>query len=309
MQLYIERCRMHLEPEVTIKGSEGDVLNAADVEWSWMNHYRVWEANREVFLFPENYYDPTLRKDKSTPYADLQNKLSQGNLTKDTAQDFFQLYFSELEALTNLNAVSTCLAVTTNFINGSLITQNTFFVFAKLNNSNGGYYYRTANAVKISDAADLWNNWTNWEKLTTGIKAESISSLYANNRPFIFWVEYLKQQVTAAGTNKSQYGTSKTFNYTCKIYYAFQKANGQWTSPHEVPDPGNVLNFVATPGITATDVLEVNISSAPFITQVSDVNASTPFDANCLFLDIAEATILVKCYWWYSQYCFNYCAY
>ena len=26
--------------------------------WNWLKRYRVWEANRRVFLFPENWIEP-----------------------------------------------------------------------------------------------------------------------------------------------------------------------------------------------------------------------------------------------------------
>ena len=34
-------------------------------EWEWMKAYRVWEANRKIFLWPENWIEPQLRDDAS----------------------------------------------------------------------------------------------------------------------------------------------------------------------------------------------------------------------------------------------------
>jgi hypothetical protein len=34
-------------------------------EWEWMKNYRVWKANRKVFLYPENWVEPEPRDDKS----------------------------------------------------------------------------------------------------------------------------------------------------------------------------------------------------------------------------------------------------
>jgi ABC toxin-like protein len=31
--------------------------------WEWMKNYRVWQANREVFLYPENWLAPEWRMD------------------------------------------------------------------------------------------------------------------------------------------------------------------------------------------------------------------------------------------------------
>src|SRR5262249_41974439 len=54
VQLFIERCLMNLERNVSPAS-----LNPA--QWEWMKRYRVWEANRKVFLFPENWLEAELR--------------------------------------------------------------------------------------------------------------------------------------------------------------------------------------------------------------------------------------------------------
>jgi hypothetical protein len=33
--------------------------------WEWLRRYRQWQANRKVFLSPENYLEPELRDDKT----------------------------------------------------------------------------------------------------------------------------------------------------------------------------------------------------------------------------------------------------
>jgi hypothetical protein len=34
--------------------------------WEWGKNYRVWEANRKVFLYPENWIEPELRLSRPT---------------------------------------------------------------------------------------------------------------------------------------------------------------------------------------------------------------------------------------------------
>jgi hypothetical protein len=31
-----------------------------DAEWAWRKNYRVWEANRKIFVYPENWLEPDL---------------------------------------------------------------------------------------------------------------------------------------------------------------------------------------------------------------------------------------------------------
>ena len=59
IQLFVQRCLMNLEersdiPELSVSPSAID----AD-QWEWMQYYRVWEANREIFLYPENWIVPS----------------------------------------------------------------------------------------------------------------------------------------------------------------------------------------------------------------------------------------------------------
>ena len=61
IQLFVQRCLLDIEPAVTV-----DQTDTSWAQWEWMSQYRVWEANREVFLFPENWIDPTLRKSATT---------------------------------------------------------------------------------------------------------------------------------------------------------------------------------------------------------------------------------------------------
>jgi SpoVK/Ycf46/Vps4 family AAA+-type ATPase len=40
--------------------------------WEWQKNYRVWEANRQMFLYPENWTEPELR-----PVLRMQSQLSE----------------------------------------------------------------------------------------------------------------------------------------------------------------------------------------------------------------------------------------
>ncbi|HEY6392176.1 MAG TPA: neuraminidase-like domain-containing protein, partial [Bryobacteraceae bacterium] len=72
VQLYMQRCRMNLEPYVSVAG-------IPTVWWEWMSNYRVWEANRKIFLYPENYIEPSLRKDATPIFRKLSEKLLQSD--------------------------------------------------------------------------------------------------------------------------------------------------------------------------------------------------------------------------------------
>ena len=56
---------MNLEaPQVVVDLTQDDTWN----QWEWMSRYRIWEANREVFLYPENWL---IESAAAQPHRDL----------------------------------------------------------------------------------------------------------------------------------------------------------------------------------------------------------------------------------------------
>ncbi len=72
VQLFVQRCLMNLEPEVAPSSIRAQ-------QWLWMKRYRVWEANRKVFLYPENWLEPELRDNKSAFFKELEGELLQAD--------------------------------------------------------------------------------------------------------------------------------------------------------------------------------------------------------------------------------------
>lgn len=50
--------------------------------WERMRRYRLWDANRKVFLYPENYLEPELRDDKTALYEEVESTLSDAQVPK-----------------------------------------------------------------------------------------------------------------------------------------------------------------------------------------------------------------------------------
>ncbi|BCI89978.1 hypothetical protein NIIDMKKI_51840 [Mycobacterium kansasii] len=83
VQTFVQRCFLNVEkPEVLISGAERADQVSLDAwsQWKWMKNYRIWEANRKIFLYPENWIEPALRDDKSPFFVELENELLQGKL-------------------------------------------------------------------------------------------------------------------------------------------------------------------------------------------------------------------------------------
>ncbi|MBK8413034.1 MAG: hypothetical protein IPL22_00135 [Bacteroidetes bacterium] len=59
VQLFVTRCLLNLESDRSTGAEKGVAPDAIDKDrWAWMKNYRVWEVNRKIFLYPENWLEP-----------------------------------------------------------------------------------------------------------------------------------------------------------------------------------------------------------------------------------------------------------
>lgn len=133
VQLFIQRCLMQLE----------DISPAAiDVKrWQWMKNYRVWEANRKVFLFPENWIEPELRDDKSELFKELEGQLSQNELDNDRATEILKGYLKELEDISRLNIVGMYVENVAD-LNGAATGETHVHIVGRTQNRPSHFFYR-----------------------------------------------------------------------------------------------------------------------------------------------------------------------
>src|SRR5262245_11337216 len=134
--MFVQRCLMNLERDVAANVQVDKRWN----EWKWMKNYRVWEANRKVFLYPENWIEPELRDDKSPFFKELENELMQNEVTLDTAEAAFLSYLEKLDVLARLEIVGTYHQVETDGQGQKMIDQ--LHVIERTRGTPHKYFYR-----------------------------------------------------------------------------------------------------------------------------------------------------------------------
>ncbi|HEX5026613.1 MAG TPA: neuraminidase-like domain-containing protein, partial [Agriterribacter sp.] len=172
VQLFIQRHLMNLEAET---------LDLDADRWEWMKNYRVWEANRKVFLYPENWIEPDLRLTKSEFFTDLQNALLQNDVTADLVETSIKDYLEKLDEISNIEVCGTYH----QYEEGDGITVDTIdvlHVFGKTSGVPNEYYYRTY----VDN-----NYWTPWTKVNLDIQDEHLLPIVLNNRLYLFWPEFI----------------------------------------------------------------------------------------------------------------------
>src|SRR5262249_55634258 len=130
VQLFVERCLLNLEPKVS--PASIDVQ-----EWAWRKRYRVWEANRKVFLFPENWLEPELRDDKSPFFKEIESDLLQSDITDDSAAAALLTYLAKLHDVAKLEPCGMFVQKAENSTD-----EDTVHVVARGAGAHRKYYYR-----------------------------------------------------------------------------------------------------------------------------------------------------------------------
>src|SRR3954451_13054655 len=97
-----------------------------------MQKYRVWEANRKVFLYPENWIKSELRDDKSPFFKELESELLQKDVNKHTVEDALKSYLFKVDEVANLKVVGLFLDE----------AEKKLHVFSRNRNAPYFFYYR-----------------------------------------------------------------------------------------------------------------------------------------------------------------------
>lgn len=169
VQLFVQRCFMGLEPDVVVK-ADGDNGDSAWRWWKWMRKYRVWEANRKVFLWPENWIEPELKKDRSGFFKDLENELLQNEVNQYTVETAFSNYLEKLDGVAQLEIAG--------FYQEDDGDNAIIHVFGRTKGTEPHlYYYRRYD----------YRQWTAWEKVDLDIQGDYLIPAVVNKRLFLFW--------------------------------------------------------------------------------------------------------------------------
>ena len=180
VQLFVQRCLLGVE--------DGVAVSAIDPRrWDWMSSYRLWEANRQVYLFPENWLEPSLRDDKSPFFKELESDLLQTDLTTASAQDSFLNYLYKLDEVARLDLVGLCLQDKSS---GNL-ADDVVHLFGRTIHHPHRYFYRR----RINNAT-----WTPWERIPVdieGVEKGDESGVHLipivwNRRVYLFWPQFLE---------------------------------------------------------------------------------------------------------------------
>jgi hypothetical protein len=214
VQLFIQRCLMNLEPDVAPSSIRAK-------QWVWMSRYRVWEANRKVYLYPENWLEPELRDNKSSLFRELEGELLQSDINEDSAELAFLNYLKKLDDIARLEIVGMYLEEN----EAKNKNDDILHVIGRTYGANRQYYYRRFDG-----------DWSPWEKVTLNIEGEHVFPVIWRKRLFLFWLTILEKPVevmrsrTPQGMGGEPWGDHSKVNVEVTMNWG-EYYKGKWTSP------------------------------------------------------------------------------
>jgi hypothetical protein len=267
-QLYVHRAIMSLEQDNLPATDPHHVALRmpadAAAEWEWRKNFRVWQANRQVFLWPENYLEPDLRDDKTPLFSELEQELLQTDITDQNVLDAYTKYLTGLEevaSLTIAGAYHDVISPRHGFsylagreqvallaVSGSyqdVISSRYGFpgqvgdvlhLFGATATDPPTYYYRTCeNLIASGRDPNAAAVWSPWQKITVQITARRVAPVVHKGRLHMFWTDIKTRSINSVQSGSSQFSG---YQHKMTLKFTTLRPDGAWTAPQEVELPG-----------------------------------------------------------------------
>lgn len=139
-------------------------------QFSWRKNYRVWEAALKMFLYPENWLDPSFRVRKSPLLETASSAVMQDELSEESAEKVIHDYVSGLDEIANLD------------IRAMHVEKNTtparIHVVGRTHNPPYNYFYR----VRTDEG-----QWEAWQPIDIDIDGDHLFFAEYHRRLWLFW--------------------------------------------------------------------------------------------------------------------------
>jgi len=230
LQLYIHRILLNLEQDNQEPGTAGRLhVQADDIpgdEWSWRKNYRVWEANRKVFLYPENYIEPELRDDKTPLFEELENELLQREINADNVLEAYGKYMRGFDEVAHLK-----IAGSYHEKDDNSQTDVLHLIGVTADEPPIYYYRRVENIYFAEKRDDRGIVWDSWKKINVQIPVRKVAPIIYNGRLHVFWVRVTTLANTVFDSNRSVF---TGYSHKVSIEFTTLKLDGTWTPPQKL---------------------------------------------------------------------------
>lgn len=174
IQQFVSRVELGLEGSFVL--SEEQRKN-----WEWMRNYRVWEANRKVFLYAENWIETDLRDDKSPFFKELEDEIRQVGNEPEAMHTALENYLEKMYEISGIEI----LGATKENGGGDGILY-TLHIVGRTRGEPHHFFIRKYKAKALYSG-----EWEPWESLDLEIDAEVVIPVLMNQRLYLTWPTFV----------------------------------------------------------------------------------------------------------------------
>ena len=211
IQLFVQRAELGLEGQNVLTDEQRG-------EWEWMKNYRVWEAARKVFLYPENWIASDLRDDKTPFFEELEDRIQEFSDDHASLENALYEYLEKVREVSSIEIVGATKEDGGD--EGGILY--TLHIVGRTQGEPHTYYYRKYKAKAI-----LSGEWTPWERLDVDIPSETVAPAVVNQRLYLLWPQVTLGQRNIESTSE---GGLETIEYYARIQICWTSYTGtKWT--------------------------------------------------------------------------------
>ena len=211
IQLFVQRAELGLEGHNILTDEQRS-------EWEWMKNYRVWEAARKVFLYPENWIASDLRDDKTPFFEELEDRIQEFSDDHASLENALYEYLEKVREVSSIEIVGATKEDGGD--EGGILY--TLHIVGRTQGEPHTYYYRKYKAKAI-----LSGEWTPWERLDVDIPSETVSPAIVNQRLYLLWPQVTMGQRNLEAASE---GGLETIEYYARIQICWTSYTGtKWT--------------------------------------------------------------------------------
>ncbi|MDM0116720.1 neuraminidase-like domain-containing protein [Variovorax sp. J22R133] len=165
--------------------------------WVWMRNYRVWEANRKVFLFPENWLYAELRDDKSSSFGQFEAALGKGELTADLARDSYAEFLDDVAQTGQIEVLGMFEDSTEGSTKGST---RTLYLVGRSPNPPYRYFWRSCTDFGRKESME----WLPWQRIDLDIQGDHVLPFVLNGDLHVAWPTFKRSEKEVKGEERWQ---------------------------------------------------------------------------------------------------------
>lgn len=211
IQLFVQRAELGLEGQNVLTDEQRS-------EWEWMKNYRVWEAARKVFLYPENWIASDLRDDKTPFFEELEDRIQEFSDDHASLENALYEYLEKVREVSSIEIIGATKEDGGD--EGGILY--TLHIVGRTQGEPHTYYYRKYKAKAI-----LSGEWTPWERLDVDIPSETVVPAIVNQRLYLLWPQVTMGQRNLEAASE---GGLETIEYYARIQICWTSYTGtKWT--------------------------------------------------------------------------------